>query len=184
MIRDCFGSRRGLLRLWQQELQWWASTRALDTESLVHTRRLVFVCRGNVCRSPLGEAVARARGFEALSFGLRTTAGTQANPGMLAAAAELGYDLSAHGSRPLDSYEPAEGDLLLGFELGQLAALRHRFPRVPSSVLGRWAWPPRAYIHDPYQGTPAYYHRCSRLIVSATGRLLAELGHSSLGAQA
>jgi len=175
MLRDRFGSRRGLLRLCQEELRWWSAGLALAPAALPQTRRLVFVCRGNVCRSPLGEAVARQQGFAALSFGLRTTAGTPANPGMLAAAAALGYDLSAHASRPLASYKPAPGDLLLGFELGQLSALRQRLPQVPSTVLGRWAWPARAYIHDPYQATPAYYRRCSQLIVAATGRLLAGL---------
>jgi protein-tyrosine phosphatase len=63
-------------------------------------RRILTVCLGNHCRSPVAAAVLARRGGEAVevrSAGLLARwVGRAAHPMMVAAAAERGYDLTGH----------------------------------------------------------------------------------------
>ena len=52
--------------------------------------RLVFVCSGNICRSPFAAEYARALGLPSASFGLHADDGAAANPQALAAARRRG----------------------------------------------------------------------------------------------
>jgi protein-tyrosine phosphatase len=138
-------------------------------------RRLVFICRGNICRSAFGAAVARSLGVSAMSFGLDTRRGGPADPGMREAARRFGHDLGGHRTAPIDDYAPLEGDLLLVFEMAQLRQLQLLRPEAIIRPLGRWARPPRAYIHDPYANSRAFYSRTCRIIETATRSLVDEL---------
>ena len=68
--------------------------------------RVLFVCSGNTCRSPLAEAIASTlfgsdgkRSFE--SAGIEADEGGPVSPGALAVALEIGLDLSGHCARLL-----------------------------------------------------------------------------------
>lgn len=78
---------------------------------------ILFVCTGNTCRSPLAEAMARqltgeamgippeqvlARGIKFASAGTATVPGMAASDGSLEAGAEIGLDLGAHISLPIE----------------------------------------------------------------------------------
>ena len=78
---------------------------------------VLFVCSGNTCRSPMAEGIAKKLWADELGIQidelvehgiLVVSAGTAAMPGMpasenaIAAAAEIGIDISAHRSRPLE----------------------------------------------------------------------------------
>lgn len=62
--------------------------------------QVAFVCTGNTCRSPMGEAIfnklAEEKGLpvRARSFGLAAVTGMGASPNAIAVCAELGIDLS------------------------------------------------------------------------------------------
>lgn len=176
MIRAIFGSRRGLLRLLRDEVAWWRAPARTVPVPWPAVRRLVVVCRGNICRSAFGAAVARSFGVSAISFGLDTDRGKPADPGMVEAAHRLGYDLRGHRTAPIGDYVPEEGDLMVVFEFDQLRQLRARWPKAIIRPLGRWAQPPRTYIHDPYGNTSAFYSRSCELIASATRSLVDALG--------
>jgi protein-tyrosine phosphatase len=179
MIREHFGSRSGLAKLLIEELRWLTGVDRAAPIELRKISRLVFVCRGNICRSAFAAEVARALQFPAVSYGLDTRKGKPADPGMVAAARSLGHDLSLHTTLPLDEYEPLDTDLVAVFELSQLRQVRDRLPRSMSVPLGRWAKPARTYIHDPYMSAPAFYTRSCELIESATRRIVADIHHAS-----
>jgi protein-tyrosine phosphatase len=175
MIRTYFGSRRGLLQLALDELHWWSGAGRGPQVRLESVRRLVFVCRGNICRSGFAASVAQSLDFPSISFGLQTEPGKPADPGMRAAAEAVGYDLGAHRTAPIAVYEPAVGDLLAVFELDQQRQLHTLFPSTMVAPLGRWARPARTYIHDPYGAPAAFYARSCAVIESATRSLVADI---------
>lgn len=91
---------------------------------------ILFVCLGNICRSPLVEAVARQRCAEA---GLSVTVascgtgnwhvGKGADARMLRAAAAAGYDLSVHRARQVRSSDFDHYDWVLAMDEDNLEAL-------------------------------------------------------------
>ena len=80
--------------------------------------KLLFVCTGNTCRSPLAEAIARriaaerSLGVEAGSAGTSAWEGSPASDVSLLVGIERGLDLNAHRSRKL-TRELVEGSDLI-----------------------------------------------------------------------
>jgi protein-tyrosine-phosphatase len=82
--------------------------------------RVVFVCTGNTCRSPLAEAIARKVAIErgltdldAASAGTSAWPGASASDGALLVGLERGLDLNAHRSAQLDRDVVRDADLIL-----------------------------------------------------------------------
>lgn len=143
-------------------------------------RRLVFVCSGNVCRSPYAAEVARAHGVDAASFGTRSAGARPANEVALVIARERGIDLSAHVSMRQQDYLVSDGDLLIAMEPGQARAISHlvRLGRVQVTLAGLWCNAAKPLLPDPYgAGRPCFEfvfqeidaslsHILSRLVVA------------------
>jgi protein-tyrosine phosphatase len=59
-IKNNFGSRRGLYQYCKawilQQFGYWNRYTDIPFDKV---KRLIFICNGNICRSPLAEAVAR-----------------------------------------------------------------------------------------------------------------------------
>ncbi|ONI67988.1 protein-tyrosine-phosphatase [Kribbella sp. ALI-6-A] len=97
-------------------------------------RRVEVVCTGNICRSPIGEVVLRAKLAEAgVDDVVVTSSGTggwhAGDPMDSRAAAALrrrGYDGSAHRAQEFRSSWFAERDLVLAMDSGHLSALLRR----------------------------------------------------------
>jgi len=88
--------------------------------SNVPPSRVVLVCTGNTCRSPLAEALLRqalaARGMadvEVLSAGTGAWEGAPASEGAYLVGLESGLDLSSHRARLVTSELVAASDLIL-----------------------------------------------------------------------
>ena len=89
--------------------------------------RLLFVCTGNTCRSPMAEAIARRhveeRGWshvEVASAGVAALPGGPPSGGAVRAAAARGLDITQHTSTPLTP-EVADGaDLVLTMSASHL----------------------------------------------------------------
>ena len=76
-------------------------------------KRMLFVCVENANRSQMAEAFARmlgGGGVEAYSAGSRPSG--VVSPKAVAAMRELGYDLTAHGSKSLDDLPAVEFDFV------------------------------------------------------------------------
>lgn len=131
-------------------------------------KRLVFICKGNICRSPYGEFRARTLGMAAVSFGLDTVDGAEANPDAVKNAIERELDLSAHRSSRLHSSALQHGDLVLLFEPEHLAAYHRICGDSPATVtlLGLWVKPNRPHIADPYGRSDRYFQECFSIIDS------------------
>ena len=140
------------------------------------TKRLVFVCLGNINRSAFAEGVARAQGAAVCSIGLSTTTGAPAFATAIRTARAFDIDLSAHVATNLADYQFAEGDLLLAMEIRHVKRLLdHGIPPRAIALLGNWSTPQRIHLHDPHTLSDAYYHTCFTLIHSAVSHLVRDL---------
>jgi len=125
--------------------------------------RLLFVCLGNICRSPLVEVVARQRCAEAGLAVEVASCGTGdwhvghgADPRMVRAAAAAGYDLMPHRARQLQAADLDGYDLVLAMDRDNLRGIAsYVTPRSRAETGLFLAWtgaaPPEDFP-DPYHG--------------------------------
>ena len=150
-------------------------------------RRVLFVCLGNICRSPLVEAVARKRLAEArLDVAVASCgtggwhAGEGADPRMIAAARAAGHDLSGHRARQLRERDFADHDLLLAMdrdnlrELRKLAATPEQAERAALFLEWTGAAPPLEFP-DPWHGDAAGFAASVRLAERGVAGLVERL---------
>lgn len=105
-------------------------------------KSIVFVCTGNICRSPLAEA--QLRGYaEAHNIANRlriSSAGTYAYNGntptyeALEAGRMFGFDLSAHRARAVDDAIMVENDLVLAMTQRHYGWMRREFPQYKNKI--------------------------------------------------
>lgn len=131
-------------------------------------KRVLFVCTGNICRSPTAEAVARSLACEA-GLGDRIeidSAGTHGyhtgempDPRAIQAAARRGYDLSALRARRVDIADFQRFDLVLAMDAGHLEAMLRGCPEVYRPKLQMFMRYARHHdldeVPDPYYGGDA-----------------------------
>ena len=145
--------------------------------------KILIVCSGNICRSPLAAALLRdrlrgraAEFVEVTSAGTLGIEGEPAHPLAAQAALEAGVDLSAHISRGLTRDMIEEADLILAMDRKHLDEIRAIDPDHPSvHLLGEFL-PEEdrkrggAEIDDPVGGDEEEFRECcSRLRTSADG---------------
>jgi protein-tyrosine phosphatase len=148
--------------------------------------RILFFCMGNICRSPVVEAVARDRlaavglHIEVASAGTENYhVGERADPRAIASARAAGYDLAAHRARQLGAADFAHFDWLLAMDRVNLrAALRH----CPSGQAGKLQLflahagvAEQAEVPDPYYGGEADFRRVIDLAETGAAGLIARL---------
>ncbi len=117
-------------------------------------KRVLFVCKGNMCRSPMGEAWAKAKlghVVEAESAGVSAYAGTPAASHAVAVAKRvLGHDLGMHRARSIDDLDLASFDLVVGMTGGIADELKGRVTGGGTVVVA-------LEIPDPYLETMDVY---------------------------
>ena len=102
-------------------------------ESLPRTNSFLFVCHGNICRSPYAAAALRSSlGSSSIDERRATSAGFvgsgRPSPSeALDVAAERGVDLSRHWSQMVSAEIVRGADVILVMNAAQQAALRMRF---------------------------------------------------------
>lgn len=176
LINGSFGTHRGLVRLALGEFEYLSGRlNNFLQPDLRNTRRLVFVCLGNINRSPFAENVAASIGMNTTSIGLSTSTGAPAFETAVVTAKRFGIDLTAHLATNFVDFSYIEGDLLLAMEVRhaqQLLALG--MPESAVALLGHWATPHRVHIHDPHTLSDAYFRTCFSVIQSAVRELALE----------
>ena len=150
--------------------------------------RVLFVCTGNICRSPTAEGVFRAL-IERAGVANRIScdsAGTHGyhigEPPDLRtqhAARRRGYNLGNLRARCIDHSDFRDFDLMLAMDLENLAALSHMQPRdariTPALFLDYAGHPELHEVDDPYYGGPGGFEAVLDVVEDAAARLLVSL---------
>lgn len=147
-------------------------------------RRVLFVCKGNICRSPLAGSYLRERLMEqrhlicVSSAGLETTPGKEAHPLARVVARRHGLSLQAHITTPLVPWMVDQADLILVMEFAQLYRLLRLYPKAKGKVflLGSFNDGHSTEIVDPYDGTLEDFERCYQMIRRSCDKLLQRIG--------
>lgn len=156
-------------------------------------RRVLMVCLGNICRSPMAAAVATALlddvglagAVEVESYGTSGYhRGERADPGAEAALRRRGLTAAGHRARQLTVADLTRADLVLCADRANLAAVRRLLgDRVgPEVRLLRSFDPsagPDAEVPDPYGGDDAEFDRTLDSIEAACRGLVDELVRSA-----
>lgn len=120
-------------------------------------RKIMFLCSGNICRSPFAAAYAReifGPGVDISSSGFHDIVRRHAPTQAVQSARELGVDLAAHESNRIDAATLDEFDVVFVFEEKHMHALRAEFPHYRGDVfyLGDVLIGSDFEIADPYGG--------------------------------
>ncbi len=178
-VANKFGSKRGLLAYLIGQLGLLLGRyRVLQSPDWSRVQRLVFVCHGNICRSAMGDAVARKLGVPSVSCGLHACPGRPADPRAIEFAARHGMDLSSHKSIRADQFEFLSSDLVVAMEPIHVEGLQGLYGDAQLTLLGLWLPMPLVYLHDPYNSSPDYFERCMEMVEAATARLATQLPHA------
>ena len=177
-----FGGRRALLTdLKYRLLLGWGAFDHLLAVDWPRVHRLVFVCAGNICRSPYAARRASDMGCVACSFGLLAEASKEANPSARRNALRRNVDLAEHRAACATDFTPQSGDLLVGFEPWHCAEVLNHFAQGSGfqvTLCGLWSRPRFPYIHDPYGRSDAYFQACFGRIDSAIQAMVRERSHA------
>ena len=131
---------------------------------------ILFICTGNICRSPLAAGIYAVLEPEdrVLSAGLSTMDGLPASAHMLALAPAYGADLTSHRSRQLTAELLNQADFVVCLSASHAMCLAPIVPEEKLRILG-------GGISDPYGGGPEEYRACAAQIAAALPALRREL---------
>ena len=163
-----------------------------DRRPPAYPRTVVFVCKGNVCRSAYAEYFMRTlSGLDSLavaSCGLDVRRSDAAPPEARRVAARKGLDLDGHRSKSYEACDLGGADLILAMEFWQYRVLTEMLPHKQRNIrlLREYAPFPEnllCNISDPYGENESTFERCFAQIERAVVPICRECAGNGRGMQ-
>jgi len=134
-------------------------------------KRILIVCVGNICRSPMAEYLFRQRmaqrGIEFGSAGLGALVGSPMDATALQLLAEDGIDGTMHRAHQLTPAILHQSDLVLGMEKNHVAAMIRLAPEVRGRVHLLDKWLHGNDIPDPYRQQRSVFEHVHEIITQS-----------------
>ncbi len=157
--------------------------------------RILFVCMGNICRSPMVETVARVELARAGIAAEIASAGTEsyhvgegADPRAIEMAESHGYPLAQHRARQVRAADFDDFDLVLAMDRVNLQALQRHRPRADAReaelFLTHVGFEGADEVPDPYYGGRRDFERVLDLARRGSALLIERLDASRAKARA
>lgn len=147
-------------------------------------RSLLFLCYGNIMRSPMAAALLAEMlpgelrdQFHVVSAGLHANPNHAADPRSLRMAPDFGVRLDAHRSTQLTRQMVAEADAVFAMDRRNQVEFLALYPEAKEKLfmLGAYAEPKLAEIPDPYTGEEDDLRRCYGVLEACLRNLVRDL---------
>lgn len=140
--------------------------------------RILVVCAGNICRSPLGEALLAQLLPKATvtSAGLVARDGDKAAQHSIEVASEDGVDITSHSARKLTDDICAANDLILVMEPQHVKDLAAKFPQASGKTMLLGKWIGEDVIPDPHKQSKEAFDHAYDLIKRSSVAWASKLG--------
>lgn len=155
---------------------------------MAHASSVLFVCLGNICRSPLAEGICRSvlaeRGVDLRVDSCGTGGwhvGESPDPRSVQVAKKNGIDISGQRARQLAPEDYSRFSYLVAMDQSNAREIRRRMPssaREDLVVVEFMRYVPNARgmdVPDPYYGGPGGFDHVFSLLESGMGPLLDEV---------
>lgn len=151
------------------------------------TKKVLFVCLGNICRSPTAHAVMRQKAANLPGLIEIESAGTSAShrgekpdPRSVREGLQLGYQFNGIVSRPVQDADFAYYDLILAMDKDNLKNLQARCPeqfkhKIQLFLQYHPNYPELSEVPDPYYGGSRGFALVLQMIEQGCDGLLQQL---------
>lgn len=168
----------GLIKRHLSDLYWaYHGPRLLMPVIPTHPRSVLFICKGNICRSPFAEHLASKLQREGVNAGIRFgSAGlhvpkaTPSPENAIQVARQFGVDLESHRSQSISLELVRAYDMIIAMEVWQYEELKASFNRYHDKLFllplldANGQGKERGYaafnVQDPYGGPPSAFEEC------------------------
>lgn len=142
--------------------------------------KILFVCTGNTCRSPMAEGLLRDMAvkenldLEVISRGVSVFIESSASENSVEAMNEIGIDISGHISKQLTKKDLEESDLVLTMGYSHKDIITSAYPEYEGKIhnLLKFSHGLDSNVLDPFGQNIAYYKKTRDVLREAIEMLV------------
>ena len=137
--------------------------------------RVLVICIGNICRSPIAEGLLKRAwpGKTVVSAGVGALVGHPAAPFSVELALEHGIDITQHRAQALTAKMVSDAELILTMDLMQKRHIELKYPTARGKVFRLGA----SDIADPYRQSMDVFRHTYSLLAHSVDALTARVAH-------